>query len=76
MIRLILGIPSIEPQLLCSCSVFPFKLLFKVNFNRFKRKNPALSCWVLFVTPRIEKSNFYKDIEKVIEWEFKKLKKE
>ena len=31
---------------------------------------------VPFVTPRVEKSNFYKDIEKVIEWEFKKLKKE
>jgi hypothetical protein len=23
-----------------------------------------------FVTPEVEKSNFYKDIEKVIEWEF------
>jgi len=42
-------IPSIEPQLLCSCWIFPFKLLFKINFNRFKRKNPALSCRVLFV---------------------------
>ena len=41
--------PSIEPQLLCSCWIFPFKLLFKINFNRFKRKNPALSCRVLFV---------------------------
>jgi hypothetical protein len=29
-----------------------------------------------FVTPKVEKSNFYKDIEKVIEWEFKNLKKE
>ena len=38
MIRCVLGIPSIEPQLLCSCRVFPFKLLFKVNFNAFKGK--------------------------------------
>jgi len=50
MIQSIMGIPSIEPKLLCSFQVFPFKLLLKINFNRFKRKNPALWCWVLFVT--------------------------
>jgi hypothetical protein len=27
------------------------------------------------VTPKVEKSNFYRDIGKVIEWEFKKTEK-
>ena len=37
-----------------------------INYNQISAR----------VTPRVEKSNFYKDIEKVIEWEFKNVKKE
>jgi hypothetical protein len=43
--------------------------VLSANQNKFcwllKAKNPALSCWVLFVTPEVEKSNFYEDLEGV-----------
>jgi hypothetical protein len=33
-----------------------------------KTKNPALSCWVLFVTQGVDKSNFYGDLDGVGEF--------
>jgi hypothetical protein len=40
------------------------------SFTALKTKNPTLSCWVLFVTPEVKKSNFYEDLEGVREFTF------
>jgi hypothetical protein len=50
---------------------FVFSRLSKELLTALKTKNPfPQGNGFLLVTPRVEKSNFYKDIEKVIEWEF------
>jgi hypothetical protein len=41
MIQCALGIPSKDPNCLRSFRAFPFPLLFKINFNRFKRDYAA-----------------------------------
>jgi hypothetical protein len=45
---------------------FIFKRLSKQVLNALKTKNPALLCWVLFVTSRVEKSNFYEDLNLIV----------
>ena len=34
------------------------------------------TCWVLFVTTKVEKSNFYMDLNKLIDSEFRRQKNE
>ena len=44
--------------------------------NAIKTKNPALSYWVLFVTSKVEKSNFHRDLQGVMDYPIKRVEKQ
>jgi hypothetical protein len=62
--------PSIKPKIACAIfGLFIFKRLSKQVLNALKIKKPGtLVLGFLLVTSRVEKSNFYEDLEGVEEF--------
>jgi hypothetical protein len=63
-------------QVVLSDDSFDVKIILVFNSQRFskrvfvKRKIPTIADGIPFVTPKVEKSNFYKDLNTLIDSEF------